>query len=168
MRTKAMLTATALWLGASLAGAQPADGPGKGGRGTGAGGFMGGRVAQALSLTDSQKADVQKLFEQQRPQMQALHQQIRDNHEKVQAALEAGNADAAAVGQLVIQGHALMKQAKTQRDQTSQAVRALLTPEQQTKFDALQSLREEGRGFGRRGMGGPGFGHGAPPAPPQQ
>jgi Spy/CpxP family protein refolding chaperone len=171
MRTKAMLAATALWLGAALAGAQPADGPG--GPPKGSGGFRGDRVARVLDLTEDQRAAFQKLLEEQRPQMEALHKQMRDNHQKLDAALEGANPDSRAVGQIVIQGHALRKQAEAQREQASQALRGLLTPEQQAKFDALRSLREDGGfgpgfgpgPFGRRGPGGPG---GRPPLPPQE
>jgi Spy/CpxP family protein refolding chaperone len=159
--------AAAVWLGASLAGAQPAGAPG----GRGPGGFMAGRMARVLNLSDDQKTAFQKVLEQQRPQMQALHQQLRDNHGKLEEALKGDNPDPAAVGQLVIQGRALMKQGEGLREQTSQALRGLLTPDQQTKFDALQSLRRGG-GFGPMGGRG-GFGIGAhgrwdKPAPPPQ
>jgi Spy/CpxP family protein refolding chaperone len=154
--TKAMTirAAAAVWLCASLAGAQPAGAPG----GRGPGGFMAGRMARVLNLSDDQKAAFQKVLEQQRPQMQALHQQLRDNHSKLEDALKGDNPDPAVVGQLVIQGRALMKQGEGLREQSSQTLRGLLTPEQQTKFDALQSLRQGG-GFGP--MGGRGFGLGA-------
>ena len=174
MRAKAMLAATVLWLGAALAGAQPADGPG--GPPRGPGGFRGDRMTRVLNLTEDQKAAFQKLLEEQRPQMEALHKQMRDNHRKLDAALEGESPDPRTVGQIVIQGNALRKQAQAQREQASQALRGLLTSEQQVKFDALQSLREDG-GFGQ---GGPGFGpgpfgrgrHGGPggrpPLPPQE
>ena len=42
-------------------------------------------------------------------------------------------------------------------------IRALLTPDQQTKFDALQEQRQEHRGNHGGGQGGP-----PPPPPPQQ
>ena len=161
--------AAAVWLGASLAGAQPAGAPG----GRGPGGFMVERMARVLNLSDDQKTAFQKALEQQRPQMQALHQQLRDNHRKLEDALKSDNPDPAVVGQLVIQGRALMKQGEGLREQASQALRGLLTPDQQTKFDALQSLRQGG-GFGPMGAPG-GFGHGRrggwgkqPPAPPQE
>ena len=104
--------------------------------------------------------------------MEALHKQMRDNHQRLDAALKGENPDPRTVGQIVIQGNALRKQAEAQREQGSQALRGLLTPEQQTKFDALQSLREDG-GFGPGGPGfGPGFGHRGPggrsPLPPQE
>jgi Spy/CpxP family protein refolding chaperone len=160
--------AVALWLGASMVGAQPADGPGKGRPGR----FMADRMARVLDLSDDQKASFQKALEQQRPQMQTLHQQLRDNHQKLDDALKGDNPDPATVGQLVIQGQALMKKGRALRDQASQALRGLLTPEQQAKFDAMESLRQGG-GFGP-GRGPGGFGHrggwgkgaGQPPAPP--
>jgi len=79
---------------------------------------------------------------------------MRENHQKQTAALEGDNPDPAEVGQIVIQGQALRKQAEVHREQASQALRALLTPEQRTKFDALNSLREHAP----FGLGGPGFG----------
>jgi len=170
MRTKAMLAATVLWISAGLAGAQPAAGPG--GPPKGPGGFRGDRMTRVLDLTEDQKAAFQKLLEEQRPQMETLHKQMRDNHQKLDAALEGESPDPRTVGQIVIQGNALRKQAQAQREQASQALRGLLTPEQQAKFDALQSLREDGGfgpgfvgPFGRRGPGGPG---GRPPLPPQE
>jgi len=43
-------------------------------------------------------------------------------------------------------------------------IRALLTPDQQTKFDAMP---QGGRGGGGGGQGGPGAGGPPPAAPPQ-
>lgn len=162
MRTVTTIgAAAAVWLGASLAGAQPAGGPG----GRGPGGFMVERMARVLNLSDDQKTAFQKALEQQRPQMQALHLQVRDNRRKLEEALKGDNPDPAVVGQLVIQGHALMKQGEGLREQSSQALRGLLTPDQQTKFDALQSLRQGG-GFGPMGgLGGHGR-WGKRPGPP--
>ncbi len=155
MRTVTTIgAAAAVWLGASLAGAQPAAGP----AGRGPGGFMVERMARVLSLSDDQKAAFQKALEQQRPQMQGLHLQLRDNRRKLEEALKGDNPDPATVGQLVIQGRALMKQGEGLREQSSQALRGLLTPDQQTKFDTLQSLRQGG-GFGPMGGLG-GFGPG--------
>ncbi len=52
-------------------------------------------------------------------------------------------------------------QAMAVRQEQMTKVRAVLTPEQQTKFDAMQARMQERRGQGM--MGGPG---GPPPAPP--
>lgn len=138
---------------------------------------MAGRMARLLNLSDDQKAAFQKALDAQRPQLQALHQQLRDNRSKLQEALQGDNPDPATIGQLVIQGNALMKQAKGLREQSSQTLRGLLTPDQQAKFDALQSLRQGGFGpMGGPGGFGPflfehgrwGRGQGTPPPPPQE
>ncbi len=151
-------------LAAVVASAQPAQGP-KGGP-KGPGGFMLQRAARALNLTADQQAAFQKVMDQQKPQMDSLHQQMRDNRQKLEAALSADNPDPAAVGTLAIEGHKLRQQGRALHEQMAQALRALLTPEQQTKFDALQSLRESGPGpWGGRGHWG--GGQAGPQAPPQ-
>jgi Spy/CpxP family protein refolding chaperone len=152
---------------ASLAAAQPAGG--RGGWGPG------GADARAdyLKLSEPQRAQAKELFEKQRPQLAALHQSLRDNRQKVEEALAAPTPDPTAVGELVIEGHRLQQQSKQLRDQADKALRALLTPEQQVKFDAMRALREErgpmgplghGRGFGPMGAGP----DGPPPGPPPQ
>ncbi len=161
MRVWGTLGAAAVWLVAVVAGAQPA-GPPKGGPG----GFMLERATRVLNLTADQKTAFQKVLDQQKPQMDSLHQQMRDNHQKLEAALSAENPDPATVGTLAIEGHKLMQQGKALHEQMAQALRALLTPDQQTKFDALQSLRGAGPWGGGRGHwgGAPG---GAPQPPPE-
>jgi Spy/CpxP family protein refolding chaperone len=170
MRRTTICGVLGLCVAASLAVAQPAERPGKDGPG-GRGRFMAGRMARFLNLSDDQKTAFQKALEQQRPQMQALHQQMRDVRQKLDDALKADNPDPAVVGQLTIQDRALIKQGHALHDQLAQTLRGLLTPEQQTKFDAMQSL---GRGFGPVAGPGParfgrrgGWGQGQQPAPPE-
>lgn len=163
-RTIAGWGATVL-LSAAVAGAQPAPGQGGwGGRpgGPGGPGGMMGRAARVLQLTDEQKAAFRKTMEQQRPQMQALHQQMSENRTKLKELLDGGNPDPAAVGKLVIQEHQLREQGKAQREQAQQALRALLTPEQQAKFDVLEQMKP---GPGDMGPGGPGGRHWGGPGP---
>jgi Spy/CpxP family protein refolding chaperone len=160
MQTKGIaIVGVAALLSAAVAGAQPSHGPG-----SPAGRMrhpaMMGRLARVLELTEEQKAAIKKQMEQQRPQRQALHAQMRDNRVKLKALLDGGNPDPAAVGQLTIQEHKLRQQAKAQREQDRQALRALLTPEQQAKFDLLESMKPGGgeRAPGRmRHPGGPGL-----------
>ncbi len=162
MRGVGTLGAAAVLLAAVAVGAQPAPpagGPGGPGRG------MLQRMERALNLTSDQQAAFQKALDQQKPQMDALHQQMQDNRQKLEAALSADNPDPAAVGTLAIEQHKLMQQGKALHDQLAQSLRALLTPDQQTKFDALQAMRGPG-GWGGRGHfgGGPAA---APPTPQQ-
>ena len=75
---------------------------------------------------------------------------MRENRGELKELLKSGSPDPAAVGKLVIQEHKLREQGKAQREQSKQALRALLTPEQQAKFDVLQSMK---RGRGDMGPG---------------
>jgi Spy/CpxP family protein refolding chaperone len=100
--------------------------------------------------------------------MEAIHQKMRENHEQLRQALEGPNPEPAAVGELAIEGHRLMAQVRALRDDADKQLRALLTPEQQVKFDAMKALRseEDRRGPGRMGDGPFGWhGKGRPPVP---
>ncbi|HEX9186808.1 MAG TPA: periplasmic heavy metal sensor [Vicinamibacteria bacterium] len=152
--TLAVLGITGLALGAAVLAAQPpgADGPG------GPGGPRMRRaegMARTLGLSEEQKAQVEKLVQAQRPKHEALRQQIEQNDERLGEALEAGSPDPLSVGELAIEGHRLRQEGKALREEQDKAVRALLTPEQQAKFDAMKALREDGR---RMGKGRPGRG----------
>jgi Spy/CpxP family protein refolding chaperone len=156
----------ALLLSAGLVGAQP---PAKGGRGA-------RRLdgpAQYLGLTDQQKEAFRQIHDQQRPQMEALHQQMRDNNERFRKALESSNPDAVTVGELAIEGQKLREKGQALRDEADKQIRALLTPDQQVKFDAMKALRKGGGPMGGGPMGWhpmgppPGASPDAPPPPPQ-
>ena len=77
-------------------------------------------------------------------------------------ALEGASPDPVAVGELVIEGHRLHEQGRALREAQDKAVRKVLTPEQQAKFDAMKALRDEGGP-----MGGPGRRHGGGPREPR-
>jgi Spy/CpxP family protein refolding chaperone len=161
------VAAGALVAGASMA-AEPPARPDRRGP-------MGGRVGSYLGLSDEQKAQLADEREKARPQMQALFEKMRANREKMREALAAPAPDPATVGAIAIEAHQLQQQMKAQREAGEKALRAMLTPEQQTKLDALQALRGGGRGrmgrMGPRSFGPPPEdGPGAGPddeAPPQ-
>jgi Spy/CpxP family protein refolding chaperone len=152
--TLAVLGITGLALGAAALAAPPpgADGPGR------PDGHRMGRaegMARHLGLSEEQKAQVQKLVEAQRPKHEALREKIEQNDRRLDEALEAATPDPLSVGELAIEGHRLRQQGKALREAQEEAVRALLTPEQQVKLDAMKALREDGggRGEGRPGRG---------------
>ncbi|HXK10247.1 MAG TPA: periplasmic heavy metal sensor [Vicinamibacteria bacterium] len=115
-----------------------------------------GGAARYLGLTAEQKTQFQQLHQAQRPQLQALGKQLHDNHQRLQDALAAANPDPAAVGAIVIEGHGLQQQMRKMRQDSDKAFRALLNPDQQVKFDALQALRHQRGPMGA--MRGGGFG----------
>jgi Spy/CpxP family protein refolding chaperone len=112
-------------------------------------------IAEALGLSDGQRANVDKLrddmMEQARPLFDQRHQQM----EAIHAALDGAKPDATAIGNQMIAAHAIEKQIEALHKDFEGKVRALLTPEQQ-QFDLLHSMRESMH------HGGPEFGFGPP------
>jgi len=146
----AAISAVAL-LGAATA-ALPADAAGRramrGPHGPGS-----DRLATFLGLTDEQKATWEQMHQEFRESMRATFEQQRPNVEKLRAALDADQPDAAAVGRMVLAMHQQRKQMEKQHEAFQQRLRATLTPEQQVKFDAFQALRPARKGPGHGGFG---------------
>ena len=140
------------------AGAAQKAGEGHGGPGFRRGGFMLGRMARALDLTDDQKASVKALMEEQRKAAEPLWQQHRELRQQIRQQLDSGSPDPATVGRLTIQASGVGKQLRDARAQTKERLAALLTPEQKTRLDALEKARgwRGHRGFGHRGGSEPG------------
>lgn len=161
-KLKLGILGTALTLAAfGSASAQPL--PPEGPEGAGPRMGRGEGMARALGLSEAQKEQVKKLMEGRRAEHEALREQIEANSEQLKKALEVASPDPAGVGELAIEGHRLREQGRALREAQDKAVRAILTPEQQARFDAIAALREEG---GPGGFG-PSRGHrGMPPAQP--
>jgi len=152
--------ALTLALGAGAAGAQPPGPEGPGGMGPRMGRAEG--MARFLGLSEAQKEQVRKLMEGRRAEHEALREQVEKNRQEMEEALESASPVPADVGLLAIEGHRLREQGRALRDAQDKAMRSLLTPEQQAKFDAMKALRDEGGP-----MGGFGMGHGAGPRHPR-
>lgn len=125
----------------------------------------GNRLATFLSLTDEQKATWEQMHQEFRESMRATFEQQRPNLEKLRAALDAEQPDAASVGRLVLSMHQQRKQMEKQHEAFQQRLRATLTPEQQLKFDAFQALRPARGGPGHGGFGPGMFGPHGPGGP---
>ena len=99
-----------------------------------------------------------------RAEIHGLHQQIRE-------MTAASKPDATAIGELVIQAHQLRAAAQEEREEFHAELMAILTPEQQERFEAMQEARPERGRRGRQGRhgrrgphnGGPGFLGDSPP-----
>jgi Spy/CpxP family protein refolding chaperone len=146
--------AVALVLGAAAASAQPPAPEGPGGRGPRMGRAEG--MARFLGLSEQQKDQVRKVMEERRAEHEALREKLEKNREMLREALESADPVPAAVGELAIEGHRLHEQGRALREAQDKAVRALLTAEQQVKFDAMKALREEGGPGGGEPPMGPG------------
>ena len=156
----AVLGTAALALALGAAGAQTPEAEGPGGMGPRMGRAEG--MARYLGLSETQKEQVRKLMEGRRAEHQALREQLGANSGQLEKALESASPEPVVVGELAIEGHRLREQGRALREAQDKAVRGILTPEQQTKFDAMKALRDEGGP-----MGGPGMGHGAGPRAPR-
>jgi len=111
-------------------------------------------MARFLGLSEEQKAQVEKLTEGRRAKHEALREKLEKNREQLQQALESVNPDPVVVGELAIEGHRLREEGRVLREAQDKSIRALLTPEQQARFDAMKALREDGGPMGaRRPMG---------------
>jgi periplasmic protein CpxP/Spy len=100
------------------------------------------RMTKQLGLSDAQVVQVKQAF--------------ADSDAKIAAAFSDPNA-----------GGDRRSQMMALRQDREAKVRAVLTPDQQTKYDAMQAeMRDRGGDRGGRGPGGPGGDGNAPPPPP--
>jgi Spy/CpxP family protein refolding chaperone len=133
----------------------PGDGPqGPGGPGMGIGMRDGSCLIDYLGLSDEQVAAWQNLRDQLHATLEPIREQRVALHERIQAALTSEGADACAVGQLMVQAHALGDQMRAAREANQTSFVALLTAEQQTKYQQFKEVRGMCRGDrGQRGAG---------------
>jgi Spy/CpxP family protein refolding chaperone len=113
------------------------------------------KLTKALDLSSSQQTAWQQLRDQLKATVQPLFAAARQKHEAIRTGLDA-NADAATLGNLMIEAHAIGKQIRAAHDKYEQDFTALLTTEQATKYDAIRQQRDQ---FRR----GPGDGFMPPP-----
>lgn len=99
------------------------------------------RLATYLSLTEAQKAQVEKLQEKTKTALEPLFQEHRRLAEAVRTALES-HADAATVGTAAIAAYEHGEKIRAVRDQFETELEALLTPEQLTRWQSLQEARK--------------------------
>jgi len=158
--------AVALLLGVAAVWAQAPEGQGAQGAGPVGQGPEGrgpygrhDRMSRALDLNEAQQEKIREIREEQRPQREALHEKMSANREALHQLLESGTADANAVGELVLEGRKLHEEGRALFEAEQKKVRAILNPDQQKKFDALQERMKEHRrgpeGFGMPRQRGP-------------
>lgn len=99
-----------------------------------------GELAEFLDLSDAQKQQIEALRETLRTTAEPIREQLRANHELLEAAVDANNAQRA--GELLIANRALHAQLEAAHATFAAGFEALLTSEQRAKFAVLQELRE--------------------------
>lgn len=117
-------------------------------RGGGRGGF-----GADLNLTDAQKAQIKTIRAKYQPQNEALRNQAKPFMEAARAARQKG--DTAAARTNMEKARQVMQGGQTIRNQENAEIRAILTPDQQAKWDANQKKMAErgkaGHKWGKKG-----------------
>ena len=105
-------------------------------------GGMLGRIARALDLTESQKAEVRKLWEAERPTVQPLLQQMAAGRKEMLAATANGKFDEAQVRGIAQRNSQVMAQLAVERERLINKVyNQVLNPEQRQKVDQFRQKR---------------------------
>jgi Spy/CpxP family protein refolding chaperone len=114
-----------------------------------------------LNLTEAQKAQIKTIRQKYQPQNKAVRDRAKPFMEAARAARQKG--DTAAFRSNMAQARQVIQSGQSIRTQEQAEIRAILTPDQQAKFDAHQKAAAEHRAKG----GEKGWGHkrrGAKPA----
>ena len=161
MKKLVLMAAVAALTSATVAAAQdpgpPPGAPGRGPGGRGPGGrggpmMMDRMLLRGITLTDAQQAQLKALrdADQQKMEAERANGQGRQDMDAIRAAREKG--DTATAKQLMDAQRAKMN---VRRDEQVAAIRAILTGDQVTAFDAnvaeMKQHDAEGRGPGGRG-----------------
>jgi Spy/CpxP family protein refolding chaperone len=111
-----------------------------------------GGFGRDLNLTDAQKAQIKAIRQKYQPQNEALRTQAKPYMEAAKAARQKG--DTVAFRSNMEKARQLSQNASF-RTQEQAEIRAILTPEQQAKFDAHAKDRAQGghKGWGHKGKG---------------
>ena len=110
-------------------------------------------LAQALGLSEQQKASARKIHDEVAPRAKPLHEQARRQHQEIEALLDSGNPDPADVGRRVIAVWTTHKQLRALHEQTLNRIRTLLTADQKARLDRM--IKEHGmHGPGMHPFGG--------------
>jgi periplasmic protein CpxP/Spy len=115
-------------------------------RGGGRGGF-----GADLNLTEAQKAQIKTIRAKYKPQNEALRTQAKPFMDAARAARQKG--DTATARAEMLNARNVMQGGQSIRTQENAEIRAILTPDQQAKWDARQKQMAEREKGGHKGWG---------------
>ena len=104
---------------------------------------MAAHLAKKLNLTDAQKEQWKSIHQSFRTDNQAFLQSVRQTHQDLRAAKQAG--DEAKVAELKAVAQSQRAQMKQLRQAQHEKFLSILTPDQRTQLDALKAEREARR-----------------------
>ncbi len=100
--------------------------------------------AEALDLTEDQKASVKPLHEELRAQSEPVMEQLHQQMEELEALLDSANPNPTEVGNKAIAAHATRAQLKALHDDFKTRFTALLTDKQKAKLAEIDAKHGEG------------------------
>jgi len=111
-------------------------------------------LTEVLELTAQQVEEWTEIHEAQREAMEGRERPVRghDHLQKIEEMASADEPDAAAIGELVIEAHRAREAAMAEHEAFQAELMAILTPEQQARFETMKKMRGE---FGERSRRGP-------------
>lgn len=115
-------------------------------------------LGRDLNLTDAQKAQIKTIHQKYQPQNQALRTQAKPFMDAARADRQKG--DSAGFRSNMEKARQVMQGGQSVRTQENADIRAILTPDQQAKFDAHEKAAADRRAEGAK----KGWGHKAPGA----
>src|SRR3954469_5461056 len=115
-------------------------------RGPRRGGEMRGEFGRDLNLTDAQKTQIKAIRAKYKPQNDALRTQAKPYMEAARTARQKG--DTVAFRTNMEKARQVMQGGQSVRTQENAEIRAILTPAQQTKFDAREKAMADRRANG--------------------
>jgi periplasmic protein CpxP/Spy len=96
------------------------------------------RFAQALNLTDAQKAQAKTIFQQARESAKPIREQLKQNRLALVTAAKAGKSDADLQQLATQQGQLRGQMVAIRTEAFAKLYNSVLTPAQRTKADQMQ------------------------------
>jgi len=110
------------------------------------GGGMGpmlGFYADALDLTDAQRAQMKDIMAKEKPTIQPLMQQLAQGHQQMRQLESADTFDEGKVRALATQQSQTMTELMVQKARIKSELVQLLTPDQKAKLAKMEARRQE-------------------------
>lgn len=110
------------------------------------------RMSQRLDLDDAQRAEIQTIMEQSRPAMREHYHDMRHNRRELHRLMRDTDADIEVIRELAERQGGYTTELIMERAETTRAIRAVLTEEQQAKADRMMERRGKHRHQRQRGF----------------
>lgn len=119
-----------------------------------------GKLMADLKLTDAQKNQIKAIHTKYEPQMKAMREQGKAQYGSMRDMRQKGDTSAAARAKFQQQREQFRAKSMTVRQAEERDIRAILTADQRTKWDAGQAQRKQRMESRMKGMKDRGARHG--------